>query len=175
MAAAYRRFLKYVPDGGSIADLGCGSGRDSLWFRQHGYEVSALDASPEMCRLAAAYAGVKVQCCTLQDWQPAEKYDGLWACASLLHLREQEIYDFFARKKRCLKPGGVIFASLKTAVSTGNDGNGRYFCNFTEAMLQRILRENADLRLLELWHAGDGLGRDVKWICFVVGAGERKR
>ena len=53
MSAWRDKFETYVIDGGRILDAGCGSGRDSRAFKQHGYSVVAIDASKEMCRRAS--------------------------------------------------------------------------------------------------------------------------
>ena len=49
MSEFYRKFLTYVPSGGSILDLGCGAGGASLYFAQQGYRVLAVDGCPELC------------------------------------------------------------------------------------------------------------------------------
>lgn len=83
----YARFLPHVRPGGRILDAGCGSGRDALAFRQAGFRVEAFDASPQMARQAALLLGqdVPVLCFEEVVWQ--ERFDGIWACASLLHVR----------------------------------------------------------------------------------------
>lgn len=57
----YERFLKYVPEGGRILDLGCGSGRDVKAFRDRGYVADGADRSEELCKLASEYTGVKIR------------------------------------------------------------------------------------------------------------------
>ena len=57
MSAAWKRFSFFLKRG-RILDFGCGSGRDSLHFLSHGYEVEAWDGSEVMCRLASAYTGL---------------------------------------------------------------------------------------------------------------------
>ncbi|WP_237738267.1 MULTISPECIES: class I SAM-dependent methyltransferase [unclassified Caldicellulosiruptor] len=50
-------FLKYIPEGGKILDLGCGSGRDTKYFLEKGYDVVAVDGSIEMVKLSTEYTG----------------------------------------------------------------------------------------------------------------------
>ena len=80
------KFASYIEKGGSILDLGCGSGRDSKAFLEMGYSVVAIDGSQELCKLASKYIGQNVLCSTFQEYSPEELFDGIWACASLLHL-----------------------------------------------------------------------------------------
>jgi len=89
-------FLSVLPSCGQIMDLGCGSGRDSRYFLEKGFAVDALDASEELCKMAQQYTGITVQCCTIQEWKPKKTYDGIWACASLLHLKREDL-KFFSK------------------------------------------------------------------------------
>jgi 2-polyprenyl-3-methyl-5-hydroxy-6-metoxy-1,4-benzoquinol methylase len=82
------RFLKHVPFGGKILDAGCGSGRDSLAFHRAGYLVAAFDASLEMCRMAREYSQLSVMEMAFQEMTWRNEFDGIWACASLLHVPE---------------------------------------------------------------------------------------
>ncbi|MDN5332320.1 MAG: hypothetical protein PWP45_1545 [Tepidanaerobacteraceae bacterium] len=43
MNEIYEFFLKWLPKGTKILDLGCGSGRDTKYFLENGYEVIAVD------------------------------------------------------------------------------------------------------------------------------------
>ena len=67
MSECCERFLKYVVPGGRIIDIGAGSGRDINYFKDRGYVVEGIDASEEMCRLAADYSGAEVNCDSIQD------------------------------------------------------------------------------------------------------------
>ena len=53
MHSLYQQFLEHVPQGGSILDLGCGSGRDALAFKELGYQVDATDYSTELVEKAS--------------------------------------------------------------------------------------------------------------------------
>lgn len=108
MSPACDRFLKYIPQGGRIIDIGCGSGRDMKYFRSKGYVVEGLDASASMCKKAAQYTGLPVTCIKMQSWRPHHAYDGIWSCASLLHLTEESILQFMQTARQALKTSGVI-------------------------------------------------------------------
>ena len=169
MSECCERFLKYVVPGGRIIDIGAGSGRDIKYFKDRGYAVEGIDASEEMCRLAADYSGAEVSCDSIQDWHPQKKYDGIWANASLLHLSLPEIEKFVCQISRCLNSGGVFYMSMKQGIQTGYDNSGRFFTNFTESIIKKIIRKCKTLEILDIWNTKDGLGRnDTKWLNVII-------
>ncbi|MGN0247075.1 MAG: class I SAM-dependent methyltransferase, partial [Lachnospiraceae bacterium] len=59
MHLALDRFLDLLDEGAAILDFGCGSGRDTKYFLDQGYQVTATDGSAELCRLASAFTGIE--------------------------------------------------------------------------------------------------------------------
>ena len=94
------RFLKYVPEHGLILDFGCGSGRDTKYFLDRGFQVEAIDGSEELCKAASRYTGIAVKHSYFSDLDESERYDGIWACASILHERSEVIPFIFSRMER---------------------------------------------------------------------------
>ena len=86
MSGARQRFMEYLPRQARILDFGCGSGRDIKFFLDKGYIVDGADGSPELCRIASDYTGIGVKQMRFQELDAEELYDGIWACASILHL-----------------------------------------------------------------------------------------
>ena len=161
-------FLSVLPPAGQIMDLGCGSGRDSRYFLEKGFAVDAMDASKELCKLAQQFTGIPVQCCTIQEWEPEKSYDGIWACASLLHLKREELKVFFKNCNRFLKEGGVLFVSAKEEILTGTDEKERFFTNFDKTLIRGLVYDNPRYEMLRFWRTQDGLGRETKWINLLV-------
>ena len=87
------KFIALLPNGGRVLDAGCGSGRDSKAFIQSGFSVVAFDASKELCRLASELIDQEVWQMKFQEISFDEEFDGVWACASLLHVSSDEIED----------------------------------------------------------------------------------
>ena len=110
------RFLRYLAPGSRILDLGCGSGRDARYFLEKGYQVDATDGSAEICRLASEYTGIPVKQMLFSELDATEEYDGIWACASILHLPEEELRDVMHRIGTALKIGGIFYTSLSTEI-----------------------------------------------------------
>ena len=109
MSSVYTRFLDKLAPDAHIVDAGCGSGRDTKAFLQRGYVVSAFDGSPQMARIASAYTGQKCHVLRFQEIEFRKEFDGVWACASLLHVPKCEMEDVLHRVVTALKPGGTCF------------------------------------------------------------------
>ncbi len=133
-----QEFLITLPPGAYILDFGCGSGRDTKYFLEHGYKVDAIDGSLELCKLASAHTGIKVRQMLFQELQERERYDGIWACASILHVAKNELPDILQRMYNALKPNGIIYASFKYGEFEGVR-NGRYFSDFTEGSFCKMV------------------------------------
>lgn len=169
MSDNYSRFLKYVKTGGSIADIGCGGGRDLKYFKEKGYEAFGVDASEELCRIAVDYSGCPVTCSDFMSWTPDRKFDAFWANASLLHLTETDIIGFFSSKTTYLNEGGTIYFSMKTGIDEGIDEKGRFFTPFSEKLLLNITKALPECKILARWSNSDSLDRkDLKWESIIL-------
>lgn len=67
--------------------------------------MEAADGSEEMCRAASAYTGIPVKRMLFEELDAENRYDGIWACASLLHLPAEKLPDVLRKIERALKPG----------------------------------------------------------------------
>lgn len=121
MSAAWNRFSFFLKRG-RILDFGCGSGRDSRHFLSRGYEVEAWDGSEVMCRLASAYTGLEVKQRRFEELDAVGCFDGIWACASILHLERRFLPEIFLKMERALRHGGFIYASFKFGEEEGWKG-----------------------------------------------------
>jgi len=153
MSPIYARFLAHIPPGGAIIDAGSGSGRDAAWFRAAGYDVEAFDASPAMVQATRRHAQVPTTHMTFENLEFARTYDGIWACASLLHVRKSELGDVLRRLLQALKPDGCLYCSFKQG-SGERRVEGRYFNDMNEEHLRAVV-EQASGQVLDLWTTGD--------------------
>lgn len=134
------KFESYVADGGRILDAGCGSGRDSKAFKKHGYSVVAIDASREMCRLASELLDQEVWQMRFDEIAFDAEFDGIWACASLLHVPIEELSGILDKLRKSLKKSGILYASFKYGEGERIRGE-RTFSDFTEESVQMLLEE----------------------------------
>lgn len=169
MSEQYQRFLPLLSGQARILDVGSGSGRDACYFQKHGYQVTALEPSKNLCREIRKVFSGEIVCSDIQNYQPDQQFDGIWACASLLHLREKEIVHFFEKMNLYLKDNGIIYFSGKNEIPTGRAADGRYFLEFTEPLVEKILAANERIQLEELWYTEDVSGREgFRWMNVVM-------
>lgn len=135
-------FLEYVPQGGRILDFGCGSGRDTKYFLGRGYRVDAVDGSGELCRIVGAYTGIPVEQMKFHELDRVGAHDGIWACASILHVAKRELPDVLRKMADAAKDGGILYASFKYGEFEGVR-DGRYFTCFTEEGFRRVAEAKA--------------------------------
>ena len=169
MSEQYQRFLPLLKKGAKILDVGSGSGRDAFYFQKHGYQVIALEPSKNLGREIRKVFSGEIVCSDIQSYQPAERYDGIWACASLIHLQEEEVLCFFKKIDMYLNDNGIVYASGKSGISTGEVEDGRFFLEFTEQLVEKILTVNKQLQLEQLWYTEDVRGRrGFRWLNVVL-------
>ena len=118
------KFLEKLNPDAYILDFGCGAGRDTKYFLSRGYQVDAVDGSEQLCRIASEYTGIKVRQMLFQELDEKEKYDGIWACASILHLPKKQLREVLKNMYAALKSKGWIYTSIKYGEFEG-ERNGR--------------------------------------------------
>ncbi|MBQ9272861.1 MAG: class I SAM-dependent methyltransferase [Mogibacterium sp.] len=156
--ALRQKFASYLPAEASVIDMGCGSGRDVMAFENMGHRAVGLDASKELVKLAQERLEVKAFTGDMSTYRAAEPYDGIWCCASVIHLNDEEKAKFFRNLERNLRPGGAIFISVKVGIETGVDKDGRYYSNCSEAELRDYL-ESAGCEVTDVVRTEDAMGR----------------
>lgn len=152
-----------------VLDFGCGSGRDTKYFLEQGMDVAALDGSEAMVKAVGEYTGIKVLHMDFRDFSAVEEYDGIWACASLLHLKKSELPGMFMQLGRAMKKSGILYASFKYGDFEGVK-NGRYFSYLREKELEEIIASAELFSVKESWLTSDVRpGRqEEKWINIIA-------
>jgi len=154
LSTLYKPFLELIPESGKILDAGCGSGRDSLYFKNKGFSVVSLDASEEMVNLAAQLIGQEVLYMSFTDIVFEDELDGIWACASLLHIPQDNMDDVFRRLSRALKRNGILYTSFKYGDRERKSGD-RAFNDYDEEKLAHLINHHKDLKIVKSWLTED--------------------
>ena len=145
-------FLSRMKEGGTILDYGSGSGRDSAYFLDKGFSVDSLDGSAEMKAQAESLFGIKVKLASFLSLEEKDKYDGIWAQASILHLEEHDLRVALTLIERALKRDGVFYSSFRKGEGDGYE-NGRWYTNMTERRFLSFLP--ASLYVEKIWESQD--------------------
>jgi len=158
MRELHSAFIKYLPKHAYILDAGCGSGRDSVIFLSEGFQVTAIDASAAMVKAAISRKVPAIQM-AFQEVSFVEKFDGIWACASLLHVPRMEIEQVLRRLYRALKVSGIIFITLKEGTGEGNSPEGRFFANYSLEEIKEYLSSVGFWQIVFAKHTPDSKGK----------------
>ena len=158
------RFIKAMPKGGRVLDLGCGPGGASYLMAQAGLAVDALDASPEMVRLACE-KGIKARVATFDDVQDVDTYDGVWANFSLLHAPREKLPLHFAALAKALRAGGHMHVGLKTGSGVERDHLQRLYTFVEQDELAELFAQAGLSVVATRTGSGVGLaGTDDPWV-----------
>lgn len=169
MSRLYCEFEKHLIPNGRILDAGCGSGRDSAHFSEKGFDVIAIDLSTEMCKIADLIPGITVINADLTEIQYREEFDGIWACASLLHVQKINMPLVIDKLINSLKHEGVLYASWKYGKLEKYDEYGRLYSEYNKKMLIKLFSGMDEIKILKCWITSDTLKRnDQKWINILI-------
>lgn len=173
-------FVSLLPEKAQIFDAGCGGGRDSAIFHQWGYKTFGLDLSIGMLREAKKQNDFQgfTNADHLALPTTSESVDGVWAHASLHHLKSHEVFEKAVSEfHRVLRSGGILH--LATQAQTGESDSAvvldtlshgeRHYIYFTEERLRELLART-HFELIKLDQFGEterkvNAGRtNVEWL-----------
>lgn len=163
------KFISRLPQGASILDFGCGSGRDTKYFLEQGFQVTATDGSEELCKLAGEYTGIPVKQMLFLELDEVDAYDGIWACSSILHCSYDNLVVVMQKISAALKNNGVLYTSFKNGTFSG-ERNGRFFTDMTEETFKELLRKCPELEIEDLTITTDvrpGRGEE-QWLNLIL-------
>lgn len=154
MSEIMEAFLKLLEEGDTILDLGCGSGRDSLTMYEMGFDVTPLDASEEMCKLAEIHTGLDVLQMFYEDMEFEDVFDGIWACGALVHVPKNEMPEILGRIHDALCSRGVLYMSVRKCEFEGFRGE-RYFTDYTMDSLISMISKTGLFDIIKTWETDD--------------------
>lgn len=165
MSEIMKEFLAELEEGDTILDLGCGSGRDSLILYDLGFDVTPLDASEEMCKLAEIHTGLDVLQMTYEELEFEDVFEGIWACGSLLHVPKSEMKEILSRLSTALCARGILYMSVRKGDFEGFRGE-RYFSDYTEDSLEAMIEKTGCFEVIKIWETQDvrSAHQDTRWV-----------
>ena len=154
--------------GATILDIGCGSGRDLLWFRQRGFEVVGFERSPDLAGLARKNVGCEVIEGDFGTYDFSQlSVDAIMLVGALVHLPHNKVPEVLNSINRALKDDGIIFLSLKKGAGNTSDSHGRVYYLWNDGEL-RDLFEDLGLDVIDYFQQPSTIGTDEVWIGYVL-------
>ncbi len=152
------KFVSLVKPGGKILDAGCGPGRDANYFASKGFLVTGIDLSESLLTYAKEHAKKNATFLQmdLRKIRLDTSFDGIWACASLLHLKREELLPVLRKFEHMMMPGGTLFLLMKAGAGekmiTGGtiEGDARFFTYYSIPEL-RLLLGNAGFTVTDIY------------------------
>lgn len=168
MQTIYQSFLETLPEKAIILDAGCGSGRDSLFFKDKGHMIFAMDTSEQICQMASEYLGQSVLFCRFQDAHFKVPFDGIWACASMIHLSAKELEHVLDRMYWHLKDDGVMYVSFIYGDFEG-ERDGDFYLDLNEERATQLF-SNTHFSIDKMWTTiqESCLGEEIKWLNIIA-------
>lgn len=164
MESLYQPFLAELPEGARILDVGCGSGRDTLAFKKKDYQVDAIDYSEELVKKATQLTGIPVRLQSFYEIDADQAYDGIWACASLLHCERTRLKEVIGKLLSALKPNGMLYMSFKYG-NGDRQKDGRQFTDLDEVQAKALLGQFDRVQQIQQWITIDQRPeRQEKWL-----------
>lgn len=150
----YKPFEELLTPGCRILDLGCGSGRDSKYFAEKGYDVVALDPSSEMCAQTKKLVHIPVYEMRAEEMQFSNEFGGVWACASLLHVPRDKQKNVLHSIVTALKDEGILYASWKYGTQD-RTADGKNYIDMNEPLMYEIINEVPEMHIVKMWTTED--------------------
>lgn len=151
-----KKFINLVQKG-KVLDLGCGSGFQSKFISQFGLEVIGIDFSEWMIKESrkrvpeAKFLVMDI----LKIKFPKAYFDGIYARASLLHIKKKNIGETLKKLNDILKKGGIIYIALKEGEGESYMNHpqkgSRFFAFYREKEMDNLLKKHG-FKTLEVFY-----------------------
>lgn len=163
MEEQLQSFMELLPENGEVLDLGCGSGRDTLFLEEEGFSVTAMDGSKRMCELAEIHTGRDVLHLRVEDMEFDDVFHGIWACSVLGHFAPNKIHEVMGKILDALKDDGILYFSVRKGERKGMY-SGRYYCDYDRDSLDDLLDSFDNVEIIDIWKTSDARGDEQsKW------------
>jgi 2-polyprenyl-3-methyl-5-hydroxy-6-metoxy-1,4-benzoquinol methylase len=155
-------FIKAIPEGGRVLDLGCGPGLAAAEMARQGCNVEAIDGSAEMVAAASKHPGVTAREATFDELPSQATYHGIYANFSLLHAQRADFDRHIQACHAALHPGGILHLAMKLGTGEKRDDLGRFYTYYTAQELKDILTQAGFTLTFEREGQEKGLAGDVE-------------
>ena len=162
---------KHLEPGCTVLDIGCGSGRDMRWLKNHGFSVSGFERSAGLAGLARRNTGCRVVEGDFNAFDfAAMPSDAILRAGSLVHVPHAELPKIFKRVTAGLQLGGKVLATLKQGSGTGTDALGRVFYYWYARQLEALFTK-LGFTVLSFNRQVSKVNHCDVWLAYVLEAG----
>jgi SAM-dependent methyltransferase len=163
-------FVSAIPEGCSILDIGCGSGRDLLWLKNQEFLVTGFEMSEGLAQLARNHSSCEVIEGDFETYNFSDlSYDAILASGSLVHVPHDRLYDVLLNIKQALCEGGFFYVSLKEGKNTYQDKTGRTFYLWHDEDLRKLFGK-LSFKVLRCSNSLSVLNSKDPWLGYVLKA-----
>lgn len=163
-------FVTSLPSGASVFDVGCGSGRDLLWLKNQGFQVTGFERSPALAELARNHG----RCPVIEgdfeshDFSPFI-FDAILASGSLVHVPPDRLPRVLRNIKHALIRGGILYLSLKQGEHVRIDQTNRTFYLWQDVDLRGIFNK-LNLEVIHVSNTESVVNSKDWWLGYVLKA-----
>jgi len=152
----------------TILDIGCGSGRDLLWFVRRGFHPTGFEQSPSLANLARKHSNCPVIegdfCCfNFSDLQ----FSALVFVGSLVHLSPEALPAILASTCQALSPGGLLLITLKEGNGISLAADGRVFTLWSRQEIEKVFA-TSKLHIIDFSRQISKIRPDDIWLGYVL-------
>ena len=157
-----------LSNGAMVLDVGCGSGRDLLWFKTKGFEVIGFERSAGLAKLARELSGVEV---IEGDFETYDfsfiSVDAIISSGSLVHVQYERLADILKNIVQALEENGIFYVSLKQGEGTKTDVLGRPFYYWKDEELRKVY-EKFSFKVLDFYRNQSISNSDDVWLSYIL-------
>ena len=160
-------FIKVLPKGAYILDVGCGSGRDLLWLKERGFKVMGFERSEGLAELARKNSGCEVIEGDFEtfDFSPLS-FDAVIATGSLVHIPHEKLPTIFQNITKCMS-SAFVYISLKEGTGIKTNDEGRRFYLWSDGKLRKLFSK-ADFKVINFSRSESAVNSKDVWLGYVL-------
>jgi len=161
-------FVKMLPPGASILDVGCGSGRDLLWLKNLGFQVTGFEQSSGLANLARKYTGCEIIEGDFETYNfNTLKFDAILASGSLVHVPHSRLIPAIANINPTLDRNGIFYLSLKQGDDFQTDRTKRTFYLWQDAELRGVFNR-LNFEVIHFSNTESVINSNDLWLGYVL-------
>ena len=154
--------------GAEVLDVGCGSGRDLLWLKNRGFEVTGFERSGPLARLAKETTGSKIIVADFEAYDFSRlSMDAILMVGALVHLPRTRVPAVLNSIAKALKADGKMLLTLKRGTGRSTDPHGRVFNLWQDEALRKLF-ERLELVVADFFQQSSKTGSGEVWLGYVL-------